>query len=441
MLTSILFGMSGWMISIIMRFELAKPVVHVIGHDTCEVYNMLITLHGITMIFFLVMPNLFGGQGNTWMPLNVGTCEVAYPKINNGSLSVLIASFCCALSAVGGEFLNGLGWVLYAPLSTGMMTLSGVTLVALAATLLVNGTSSSLTSTNYLGTMAFTKVGGLSLQLYATTICTAALLLLASLPSLTGGLAMLVADVVGNTTYFSADNGGDVVMWQHLFWIFGHPEVYVLILPALGVMSVQLSAVAGASTFGTTGMVAGTAGIAAVGLVVWAHHLFTTGMDVDTAAVFSMFTLLVSIPSGVKALHAAGSAGMAGMGLSAHLSTGGALQLAWAVLKFVLSWNGFSGGLCGLSMDWLFKNDTLKSLGEGVKWGADKAGQKFVKAWTLACLGDIEEQEDYAWMRYQEQLKKELIAAKCKGHTPNWEMHGPFAPAIAGASGGQNRRA
>ena len=295
--------MMGWTASIIMRFELARSGAHVICHESPNTYNMLITLHGITMIFFFVMPFLFGAVANLAQPLMVLSGEVAFPTINNLSMIVLVVSIIFILTVITGEFMAGIGWVMYPPLSTAMMSLSEMSLLGLTSALLINGTSSTLTSTNFIGILLYTKAVGAGLHTYPITIGVVSFLLLASLPSLTGGLIMLMSDVLFNTTFFAADFGGDVLFWQHLFWIFGHPEVYVLILPGFGVVSMALEKATGTAIFGTVGMIAGVTTIAALGLVVWAHHMYVVGMEADARAYFAAATFTIAIPSGLKILH------------------------------------------------------------------------------------------------------------------------------------------
>ena len=295
--------MSGWAASIIMRFELARAGAHIICHESPNTYNMLITLHGITMIFFFVMPFLWGAIANVFQPITVLSGEVAFPTINNLSLIVLLVSIIFALSVITGEFIAGLGWVLYPPLSTSMLSLSEMSLLGLTSALLINGTSSTMTSMNFIGNILYTKATGAPIGVYPIAIGVVSFLLLASLPSLTGGLIMLMSDAMFNTTFFAADYGGDVLFWQHLFWVFGHPEVYVLIIPAFGVVSMALEKATGVAIFGATGMIGGISAIAGLGLVVWAHHMYTVGMEADARAYFAAATFTIAVPTGLKILH------------------------------------------------------------------------------------------------------------------------------------------
>jgi heme/copper-type cytochrome/quinol oxidase subunit 1 len=301
-------GMSGWMLSLAMRYELLRASAVILAHEAPELCNMIITLHGITMIFFLVMPYLFGGTGNLFQPLQVGSAEVAYPAINNGSLVILLLSFVAALATITGEFLAGLGWVLYPPLSTSILSLSAMSLLGLTGTLLVNGTSSTATSVNFIGILATTRASpGAAVTIFVVSIATVSFLLLASLPSLTAGLIMLMSDTVFNTVFFSAEFGGDVLFWQHLFWVFGHPEVYVLIVPAFAVVSLTITTALQTEIMGTAGMLGGIGTIAILGLVVWAHHMYATGMEADARAYFAAATFTIAVPTGIKILHWVGT--------------------------------------------------------------------------------------------------------------------------------------
>jgi len=296
-------GMSGWALSIIMRLELSRPAQTIIAHESTEIYNFFITIHALTMIFFTVMPMLYGAAGNMITPLAVGSAEVGFPRINNISLMILVISYFIVAQAAVMEFSNGLGWVMYPPLSTAMLSLSSNSLNGLAVGLLVNGLSSTLTSVNFGSVVLLTKMVGGQINLYALSILVVAFLLVAVLPVLTGALVLLLTDSMMNTSFFDAEYGGEAVTYQHLFWIFGHPEVYVLIVPAFAIISIGVSTYTSKHVFGTVGMVGSIGSIATLGFVVWAHHMFTTGLAMDTMAYFSAATLGISIPSGLKLIH------------------------------------------------------------------------------------------------------------------------------------------
>merc|ERR1711912_212848 len=210
-----------------MRIELYSSGNRIISPENQNFYNVSITLHGLIMIFFLVMPALFGGFGNYFVPIFQGSPEVVYPRVNNLSILVLFLSFLLILISIISEFGGGTGWTLYPPLSTSFMSLSPSSVAYLIFGLLIAGISSCLTSVNFWITI-------LNLRSYCLTLKTMPLL---TLPVLSGALLMVIADLHSNTLFFDPVFGGDPVLYQHLFWFFGHPEVYILIIPAFGVIS------------------------------------------------------------------------------------------------------------------------------------------------------------------------------------------------------------
>ena len=252
------FGLSGTILSVAIRLEVCSSGTRIIPAENQNFYNLSITLHGLLMIFFLVMPGLFGGLGNTHTVLYAGAPEVAYPRVNNMSVLVIPLSYAWVLLSLLGEYGHGTGWTLYPPLSTSGLSLSPVGVDVILCGLLVSGISSSLTSLNFFAVVQNMRCYGMTLSsvpVYAWSVWITASMLLLVLPVLAGVLVMLVADLHYNTVLFDAGFGGDPVFYQHLFWFFGHPEVYILILPAFGLISMILSRLLVLLVFGNQSMV------------------------------------------------------------------------------------------------------------------------------------------------------------------------------------------
>merc|ERR1712018_100947 len=254
-------------------------------------------------IFFLVMPGLFGGFGNYFIPVFLGAPEVVYPRINNISILILPLSYILVILSVTGEFSNGTGWTLYPPLSTSLMSLSPIGIDILLYGLLLSGISSCLTSINFIATIINMRCYGVQFSImpvYAWSIYITGFLLLLTLPILTGALIMLLADLHYNTVFFDPIFGGDPVLYQHLFWFFGHPEVYILIIPAFGIISIIISGITQIIIFGNQSMILAMSCICILGSVVWGHHMYTVGMESDTRAYFTAVTMMISLPTGTK---------------------------------------------------------------------------------------------------------------------------------------------
>jgi cytochrome c oxidase subunit 1 len=286
-----------------MRIELYSSGNRIISPENQNFYNVSITLHGLIMIFFLVMPGLFGGFGNYFAPIYIGSPEVVYPRVNNFSILILLLSYLLVILSIVLEFGGGTGWTLYPPLSTSFMSLSPSSVAYIIIGLLMSGISSCLTSINFYVTILNMRSYSITLNIMSlflwSLLITAAMLLL-TLPVLSGALIMILADLHSNTLFFDPIFGGDPVLYQHLFWFFGHPEVYILIIPAFGIISMIISSASLKIIFGNQSMIFAMSCISLLGSVVWGHHMYTVGLETDTRAYFTGVTILISLPTGTK---------------------------------------------------------------------------------------------------------------------------------------------
>ncbi|WDM85514.1 cytochrome c oxidase subunit I [Ehrlichia sp. JZT12] len=296
---SIIGGIVGGLLSLVLRLQLAH--INVLN-DNYQLYNVIVTGHALIMVFFMIMPALTGGFGNWFVPLLIGAPDMAFPRLNNVSFWLLVASLILLCTSVFIGEGSGTGWTLYPPLSyIGSHPSASVDIAIFA--IHVAGASSIVGAINFIVTIFNMRTKGMTLlkmPLFVWTVLLTSFMLVVTIPVLGGAVTMLLTDRNFGTSFFDPAGGGDPLLFQHLFWFFGHPEVYVIIFPAFGIISQIVSTFSHKAVFGYLGMVLALVGIATVGAVVWAHHMFTVGLDAEIVTYFSVTTMLIGVLTGVK---------------------------------------------------------------------------------------------------------------------------------------------